>query len=98
MNGLFLALPLVLTAVLLPVAVLGLAGARGAGAAHAWWTVVACLVLFAVVGKPDNWYWGAVYTPLLALGLGWLPLAVRDLRRSLRPAGLSESEPTTHDR
>jgi hypothetical protein len=23
------------------------------------------------VGKPFNYYWGAVFTPLLMLGVGW---------------------------
>jgi hypothetical protein len=31
------------------------------------------------VGKPFNNYWGAMYTPLLMLGLPWAMVALRDL-------------------
>jgi hypothetical protein len=32
--------------------------------------VLAYMATFALVGKPWNWYWGIIYLPLLAIGLG----------------------------
>jgi hypothetical protein len=76
-NGLFLLLPVWVTALYLPLALLGLVGGKSSGRMGA--TVLSFLVLFACVGKPDNLYWGSLYTPLLALGLPWVWPAVRDL-------------------
>lgn len=68
-NGLFSLAPEWVTALLLPLALLGLwawpKGGRALG------TVMAFMALFLVVGKPFNAYWGALYTPALMLGLGW---------------------------
>lgn len=68
-NGLWSLAPQWLAAVFLPVGVLGLWARRSGILPLA--AVVAYLVLFAVVGKPFNYYWGAVFTPLLMLGVGW---------------------------
>jgi hypothetical protein len=90
-NGIFLVLPNWVTALLLPVSVLGLVAWRDAGGVRALWTVLGYLVLFAFVGKPTNSYWGALYTPLLALGLVHAPTMLRELvsaalRRRFVPA------------
>jgi hypothetical protein len=76
-NGLFLLLPVWVTALYLPLALLGLVGGKNSARLAA--TVLGFLVLFACVGKPDNLYWGSLYTPLLALGLPWVWPALRDL-------------------
>lgn len=76
-NGLFLLLPVWVTALYLPLAILGLIGWHSAARMAA--TVLGFLVLFALFGKPDNLYWGSMYTPLLALGLPWALPALRDL-------------------
>ena len=81
-NGAFLLLPGWVTALLLPAALLGVIGWRGGGRTAA--AILACLAAFAVIGKPVNWYWGALYTPLLALGAAWAPPALRDLIRAAR--------------
>jgi hypothetical protein len=48
--------------------------------------VLAYMATFAVVGKPWNWYWGFIYLPLLAIGLGHSFAAVAGLvRASLVP-------------
>ncbi len=83
-NGLFIAEPLWQTAILLPLAALGLAAWRGAMGSRAALTVAVYLLLFAVVGKPFDDYWGALYTPLMMLGLALLPAALRDLVLGLR--------------
>lgn len=81
-NGAFLLLPPWITALLLPLALLGLGGwRRGARAALA---VFAYLVAYAIIGKPANAYWGALYTPLLGLGAAWAIPALRDLLRAAR--------------
>jgi len=79
MNGLFLALPLVVTAVVLTLGLVGLLAWDGPGGNRAAMTVLAYVGLFCVVGKPDNIYWGALYTPLLVFGLALSPWALRDL-------------------
>jgi hypothetical protein len=72
-----------LPAVLLPLALLGLwAWPRGRALA----TVGVYLAAFLVVGKPFNIYWGAVYTPVLMLGLGWVWPAVVGAVRPVRAA------------
>lgn len=76
-------LPAWATAVYLPLAFLGLAGWRGDLGARAALTVAVYLGAFCLVGQSVNRYWGLMYTPLLALGLLWLPASLRDLRHAL---------------
>ena len=37
---------------------------------------------FAIAGRNDNFYWGAVITPAMALGLAFVPMAGRSLMRA----------------
>ncbi|UVO39412.1 hypothetical protein KUL72_14175 [Bradyrhizobium arachidis] len=75
-NGIFLLLPLWLTALILPAPLTGLfAWLSGLRAAL---TVTTYLCFFAVAGKPFNYYWGALYAPVLILGLPWSIPAVYD--------------------
>jgi len=39
-------------------------------------------VAFAIAGRNDNFYWGAVITPAMALGLAFLPMAAGSLWRA----------------
>jgi len=72
-NGLWALGPDWLPAMLLPLGLLGLwAWPKGRALA----AVGVYLAAFLVVGKPFNGYWGAVYTPVLMLGLGWVWPAV----------------------
>lgn len=82
-NGFFMILPGWVNALLLPLALLGLSAWPGRNGAHAGLMVGAALCVFAVLGKPFNTYWGALYTPLLTMGLAWLPWAMLDLGRGL---------------
>ncbi|WP_417308396.1 hypothetical protein [Devosia sp.] len=75
-NGLWSLAPVWVTALILPVALFGLWAWRGGGRALA--VVAAYLTLFALVGKPFNSYWGALYTPVMMLGFGWAWLALRE--------------------
>lgn len=85
-NGLWALGPNWLPAVLLPLGLLGLwAWPKGRALA----AVAVYLAAFLVIGKPFNVYWGAVYTPVLMLGLGWVwPAITAALRheRSATPA------------
>ena len=81
-NGFFLVAPLWVSAILAPAAYLGLLAWPGSSGHRMALTVTLYIALFAVAGKWFNAYWGALYTPLLTLGIVWFPLAVRDLWRS----------------
>jgi hypothetical protein len=78
---LFLAPPWV-TAVILPLTMLGLAGWRDPLWLRVFMTVGAYVLAFLVVGKPFNRYWGFMYTNILLLGLLNVPWCLRDLWRS----------------
>jgi hypothetical protein len=93
MNEFLFPLPAWITALYLPLALLGLSAWRGPTAARTSLTVGAYLAAFVVVGQPFNNYWGLLYAPLLALGLVWTPAALRDLYHSLRAAPVTSSAP-----
>jgi hypothetical protein len=78
-NGLLLAAPLWITAILLPLCLLGLSAWDGPTGERVRLTVGAYLVLFLFVGKAFDVYWGAFFTPLMMLGLPFLPRALADL-------------------
>jgi hypothetical protein len=61
--------------------VIGLAGAEDARARRAAVIVAGYLAGFLVVGRPDNYYWGLLYAPLLPVGFLLAPAALRDLFR-----------------
>lgn len=65
-NGVLLAAPVWIAALVL---LLGLTGLSTMPRAFA--TVLLYLALYLFYGRPENEYWGAVYTPLVALGLVW---------------------------
>lgn len=81
-NGLFLLAPLWVSALVLPLGVLGLAHWR-AGLPMLV-TVAAYLTIFAVGGRPFNAYWGALYMPMVTVGLVFAPAALTALWRALR--------------
>jgi hypothetical protein len=83
-NTLLIALPSWLVALILPFVLLGLAGWRAAGATRAGLIVTGYLVAFSFIGHPFNDYWGAIYAPLLPLGMIAAPYCVRDLGRAMR--------------
>ena len=78
-NGMFMLAPMWVTALILPLALLGVLASPAAWMTRVGLTVAAYLLIFAFVGKPVNLYWGALYTPLLSFGLLWAGPAVRDL-------------------
>lgn len=78
-NGLLIAAPTWVSAILLPLALLGLVAWRDPAASRIVVTVGAYVALFLFVGKSFNEYWGALYTPLMMLGVAFVPSAVRDV-------------------
>lgn len=78
-NILLILLPAWISAIYLPLALLGLAGWRSAAGLRACLTSVGYLLAFAIFGQPSNAYWGLLIAPLLALGIITLPAAMRDL-------------------
>ena len=83
MNFLLTLLPSGVTSIYLPLALLGLLGWPARAAVPIKVTTVVYLAILAVVGQPFNFYWGWLFTSLLAIGIVWAPMAIRDLIVSL---------------
>ena len=81
--GLLLGLPFWVAALYLPMALLGLFGWAAPIRLRLIATVGVYLLAFSVVGLPGNFYWGAIYAPLLAYGATWSVPACRDLARAV---------------
>jgi hypothetical protein len=79
MNAYLFSAPLWLSAIYLPLALLGLSGWRGWTGARLALTAGAYVAAFAVVGQPFNDYWGLMDAPLFAFGFAAAPQALRDL-------------------
>ncbi|REK17637.1 MAG: hypothetical protein DWQ37_05940 [Planctomycetota bacterium] len=79
MNGFLLTLPQWVSAIYLPLAMLGLASWSSDTGRRTALVTLLFLVLFAVVGQPINQYWGSLIAPLLCLGAARSPWALRDL-------------------
>jgi hypothetical protein len=82
-NGVLMVAPFWVSGIVLPLGLLGLL-AFPAGARMAL-VVGVYAVAFSIIGRPFNSYWGAIYTPLLGLGVVWAPLALRDLLAAAMP-------------
>ncbi len=84
MNGYLLLLPQWVTAIYLPLAVLGFAGWRSPAGTRMALTICGYLVAFAVVGQPFNQYWGSLIAPLMCFGAATAPRALTDLWHASR--------------
>lgn len=78
-NGVLLVAPYWVAAIVLVLGVVGLKDQPRAAV-----TVALYLLLFLVYGRPENEYWGALYAPLIALGLVWAPGTIKRLGLRLR--------------
>jgi hypothetical protein len=78
-NGMMIAAPLWASAILVPLCILGLIGWRAPEGARIGVTVAVYMASFLIVGKAFNDYWGALYTPLMTIGLAFVPASLRDL-------------------
>ena len=63
---------------------LGWTGWRSAAGTFAALLYAGYGVLFAVAGRADNYYWGAMVAPAMFIGLAFAPMALRSLGRALR--------------
>ena len=92
-NALFVLAPTWVVAAGLAGSALGYVGCHDRWVGRCGLTLLAYMALFAVVGRPDNDYWGLLYAPLPALGLALAPAALRDLlaRAMGTPAGANAS-------
>jgi hypothetical protein len=86
MNVFLFSLPAWVSAIYLPLALLGLFGWRGVTALRVSLTVAAYLAAFAIVGQPFNDYWGLLCAALLPFGIVWAPAAITDLGRKIAQA------------
>ena len=73
-NGVLLTLPYWVAAIVLVIGIAGLKSTPRAALA-----VVSYLLLFLIYGRPENEYWGAIYAPMVALGLVFAPGVIREL-------------------
>jgi hypothetical protein len=63
----------------MPLALLGLGGLNSQIGTRVAATVAAYVAAFMFFGRPDNTYWGLIYTPLLPVGLLFASRALADL-------------------
>ncbi len=63
---------------------LGWAGWKSAAGAFATLLQLGYGLAFMLAGRPDNYYWGAMVAPTLAMGLAWAPMALRGLATAAR--------------
>jgi len=94
--GLLMLYPFWWAAIYLPFALLGLAGWRDPVAIRVLATVAAYVLAFSVIGVPSaNYYWGALYAPLLAFGTPWSFSACKDLLCVILPPAWTAAPETT---
>jgi hypothetical protein len=93
-NIVLAVLPAPLASLTLLASLLGLVSARSPWTDRIAGTAIAFLALFMALGRPDNYYWGMIIAPLLAMGLPFAPGALRDLARAAvgRKAAISSAE------
>jgi hypothetical protein len=82
MNMYLALLPQWVTAVYLPLALLGFASWNSPAGQRAGITGCVFLILFAFVGQPFNQYWGSLIAPLLCFGAAQSPAALVELLRN----------------
>jgi hypothetical protein len=85
--------PYLLVAALTPLALLGWAGWREPIAARVFATLVGYALMMMLFGRPDNFYWALIFTPLLMVGLIFAPRSLGELVASAR--GRHDRTPST---
>ncbi len=82
-TSLLATVPTPVTAIMLPIALLGWAAWPSRYAAGFGLTLVSWLGAFLLIGRPENFYWGLLMAPLLPIGVVMALPALRDLIRAL---------------
>lgn len=72
-----------------PLIMLGWASWRSDTGAFGCLLFAGYAVVFMVFGRPDNWYWGLLISPLFLLGLMFVPQAIVDLATVIRGPAVS---------
>jgi hypothetical protein len=75
----FFVLPKWAVAIIFPLALLGLGGWRSALGTRMSIFVGGMIGVFMLIGRPDNFYWGLMFAPLLTAGVMFVPGALRDV-------------------
>ncbi len=86
MNAYLLMSPQWVTALVLPLALLGVAGWNTPAGTRLGLSLAAFLITFSIVGQPFNQYWGLMFTPLVAMALVRAPASLADLIAAARRA------------
>lgn len=81
-TNLLLLLPIWIAAPLVPVALIGWLGTEQSLALRAGLWIYGMTIMFAVIGRPDNLYWGGLLAPLIPPGIAFAPTALRQLWRT----------------
>jgi hypothetical protein len=76
--------PYASVALLAPLALIGWAGWRSPLAARVFATLAAYAAMLMAFGRPDNFYWALMFTPLLMVGLTFAPRSLGELIASGR--------------
>src|SRR5579872_1467714 len=84
LTGLLRNGPYVLVAALTPLALLGWAGWREPIALRVFAALAGYAVMLMLFGRPDNFYWALIFTPLLMVGLIFAPRSLGELIASAR--------------
>ncbi|KAA1379671.1 hypothetical protein [Aeromicrobium fastidiosum] len=79
--------PVLVAVLLVPLALLGWVLHDSVDARPVAAVLVAYALVFAVVGRDNNLYWGILFGPLLLPGLAFAPRAVARLTRAAHPRG-----------
>jgi len=90
MNSLMFHWPAVLLWLYLVLTLLGLANREDLASRVSCLAALMYLIAFAIVGRPENFYWGLMYAPLLPAGVIAGTAAVA---RHWRQAGLASLPP-----
>jgi hypothetical protein len=70
---------------IVPITMLGWIGWRSATGAFGCLLFSGYALLFGILGRPDNWYWGLLIAPMFVLGLLHLPRSLSDLAHLIWP-------------
>jgi hypothetical protein len=76
--------PYLCAVALTPLALLGWAGWREPIAARAFATLTGYAAMLSFFGRPDNFYWALMITPLLLVGLAFAPRSLSELVACIR--------------
>ena len=89
MNVYLLLSPQWVSAIYFPLALLGFSGWRSPRGERSGLVIALFVLLFAVVGRPINQYWGSLIAPLLCLGAAQAPRALSELWRAAKFGGVN---------